>query len=220
MKHDLVQEGPLCVETIQFVFHLRWLNIMRKSKFTFTFIFNSQTSNCSNLRTCPRAWCVDVDVGKSLYFVVWCGKDCRFIDHDGECVFFTVKDLIHFYLGPLTSWQGVADVSWKAWPPVQRCGNENSPCWMQPQSRGSVSDPGAGSRAGAPGGEVEHWGVGSPLIAARIHLNRDSPFLAQSCDRCQEVVLGKLLFRWRSEYSLPRRCKKSLAVSVSVFLFR
>jgi len=42
-------------------------------------------------------------------------------------------------------------------------------------------------------------------------LNGHAPFLSQSGDRRQEVVLGKLLFRSRREDRLPRRCKKSLA---------
>ena len=71
---------------------------------------------------------------------------------------------------------------------------------MQRQGRRFVSNPGTRSGARAPeppGGEVQDGGVGSPLVAARIHLNGDSPFLAKSADRRQEVLLGELLFRWR-----------------------
>ena len=137
-------------------------------------------------------------------------------------MFLSVKDLTDVYLGPLTSRQDVADISRKAWFPVQRCGDENPPRWMQPQSRRSVSNRGAPSGARVPGGEdeVPDRGIRSPLVVARIHLNGDTPFLSQSGDRRQEVVLGKLLFHSRGEDRLPRRCKKSLAVSSSVFLFK
>ena len=82
-------------------------------KLTFIFMFNSQTSDFSTQRMCPGVWCIDVDVGKRLRFVVCCGEDCRSIDQDGECVFLSVEDLTHFYLGPLTSRRGVADISRK-----------------------------------------------------------------------------------------------------------
>ena len=87
---------------------------------------------------------------------------------------------------------------------------------MQRQGRRFVSNPGTRSGARAPeppGGEVQDGGVGSPLVAARIHLNGDSPFFAQFGDRRQEVVLGKLLFRRRREDRLPRVYKKNLLVS-------
>ena len=186
--------------------------INRLIELTFIPNFNSQISDCSILRISPRVWCIDVDVGKLLRFFVCRGKFCRLIDQDGECVFLSVEDLIHFYPGPLTSRRRVvADVSRKDCCSVQRCRDQKSPRGMQRQSRHPVSSPGTRSWARAPeppGGEMQDGGVPSPLVAARVHLNGDSPFLAQFGDLPQEVVLGKLFFRRRRENCLPRVCKR------------
>ena len=169
---------------------------------TFIFICNGQTSDCSIQRMWPGVCCIDLDVGKRLWFVVCFVKDCRFIDQDGEGAFLSIKDLVHVYLGPLASRQDVGDLLRIAWVPIQRCGDTDPLRRMQVfclRSWRTIRS------------QTLLWRDARPRRRIPPRSSADSPqptFLAQSGDRRQVLVLGKLLFHWRREDRLPWRCKK------------